>query len=198
MELQVIEAIRAAMKGQETNQIYQAVRQGQMYADFLIVLVSRTNSVILDDSRCRFLQIALLYEELRNVALAGDDEKMVIEWAGRLRNFAKELFSLQRATEMISDSYFDGECILFKDAIEELERQTKITRGIVDSYDRVVVESNQPQLAIASGDFEKLVAQLASKRFSQIVALARSTTLADFGETEAADAITKHQILESE
>ena len=51
VETQVIEAIRAAMKGQEARRIYEAVRQGRMYAGFLIVLVSRTNSVIEHDSR---------------------------------------------------------------------------------------------------------------------------------------------------
>lgn len=117
-----------------------------MYADFLIVLVSRTNSLILDDSRCRWLQIAFLYEELRNAALSGDDDKVVNEWAVRLQGFAKELFSLQRASVLIRDRYFDGECILFKDAIEDLEQQTTAVRGIVDAYDGVAIARNQPEI----------------------------------------------------
>jgi hypothetical protein len=75
VESQVVGAIRGAMKGQEAGRIDRAVRQGQMYADFLILLVSRTNSVILDDSRCRWLQIALLHEQLRNAALSRHDAK---------------------------------------------------------------------------------------------------------------------------
>ncbi len=36
VETLVVDAIRAAMKGQDAGRIHQAVRQGQMYADFLI------------------------------------------------------------------------------------------------------------------------------------------------------------------
>src|SRR5229473_2919526 len=80
VETQVVDAIRAAMRGQETGRIHQVVRQGQMHADFLILLVSRTNSVVLDDSRCRWLQIALLHEQLRSAALSGDDAKALNKW----------------------------------------------------------------------------------------------------------------------
>lgn len=198
VELQVIDAIRAAMKGRETNQIYQAVRQGQMYADFLIVLVSRTNRVILDDSRCRALYIALLYQELRYAALSGDDDELMKEWAGRLRDFAQELFSLRRATELIRDTYFDGECILFKDATEELEQQIRAVRGMVDSYNRVLMDMNRPRSAINSANLDKAVTELASKRATLIVALAKSTMLDDFGETQASKAIANRYILESQ
>jgi len=56
---QVADAIRAAMKGQEPARINQAVRQGQMYADFLVLLVNRTKWAILNDSQVRWLKIAL-------------------------------------------------------------------------------------------------------------------------------------------
>ena len=103
----------------------------------MILLVNRTNSVILDDSRCRWLQIALLYERLRNAALSDDEEKAVNEWAGSLQLFATELFSLQAASELIRDRHFDGECILLKDAIEDLEQQTKIVQQWVGPWCQV-------------------------------------------------------------
>lgn len=59
-----------------------------MYADFLILLVSRTNGVILDDSRCRWFQVALLYKKLRNVAPSEDQEKVVNQWTVLVREFA--------------------------------------------------------------------------------------------------------------
>src|SRR4051812_5771827 len=61
VEKQVVDAIRTAMKRQEPSRINQAVRQGQMQTDFLILLVLRTNSMVLDNSRARSLQIGLLY-----------------------------------------------------------------------------------------------------------------------------------------
>ena len=57
------------MKGQDHGRIHQAALHAQMQTDFLILVVNRTNSVILEDSRSRWLQIALLHERLRNASL---------------------------------------------------------------------------------------------------------------------------------
>jgi hypothetical protein len=198
VETQVINAIRPAMKGQEAGRIHQAVRQAQMYADFLILLVSRTNSVILDDSRCRWLQIALLYEQLRNAALSNDNAKALNKWTGRLRELVTDVCAIQAASELIRDRFFDGECILFSDAIEDLEQQAKIVQTLMRSHDRVVIEAGQPEFATDSDKLQKTVNQLASQRADYIVALAKSKTLDDFDEEEAADAILKPYILEGE
>jgi hypothetical protein len=139
VETQVVEAIRAAMKGQPATRIHQAVRQGQMQADFLILLVSRMNSVIMDDSRCRWLQMALLYEQLRNAALSGADAKALSKWAVRLRGVVTDVCALQAASELIRDRYFDGECILAKDAMEELEQQAKMLQTMMHDHDHVVI-----------------------------------------------------------
>ena len=66
-----------------------------MQADFLILLVSRTNTVIMDDSRCRWLQMALLYEQLCNAALSGHDAKALSQWAVRLRGVVTDVCALQ-------------------------------------------------------------------------------------------------------
>ena len=196
VETQVVDAIRAAMKGQEAARIHQAMRQGQMYADFLILLVSRTNSVIMDDSRCRWLQIALLHEQLRNAALSGHDAKALNKWAVRLRGVVTDVCALQAASELIRDRYFDGECILLKDAIEDLQQQAKIVQTMMHNHDRVVIEAGQPEFATDSDKLQKTVNELASQRADFIVALAKSKTLDDFGEEETADAILKPYILE--
>ncbi len=167
-----------------------------MYADFLILLVSRTNSVILDDSRCRWLQIALLHEQLRSAALSDDDAKDLSKWAARLRGFVTDVCALQAASELIRDRYFDGECILSKDAIEDLEQQAKIVQTMMHNHDRVVIEAGQPEFATDSDKLQKTVNELASQRADYIVALAKSKTLDDFGEEEAADAMLKPYILE--
>jgi hypothetical protein len=194
VETQVVDAIRAAMKGQETSRIHQAVRQGQMCADFLILLVSRTNHVILDDSRCRWLQIALLHEQLRNAALSGDDATTLNEWAVCLRRVVADVCALQAASTLIQDVYFDGECILAKDVIEDLEQQAKIVQTMVRNYDRVVVEAGQPEFATDSHELQQTVDMLASQKADYIVVLAKGKTLDDFGEEEAADSLLKPYI----
>lgn len=191
VESQVVDAICAAMKGQEAGRIHQAVRQGQMYADFLILLVSRTNSVILDDSRCRWLQITLLHEQLRNAALSGHNAKALNKWAVRLRGVVTDVCALQAASELIRDRYFDGECILSKDAIEDLEQQAKIVQTMMHNHDHVVIEAGQPEFATDSDKLQKTINELASQSADCIVAMAKSTTLDDFGEGADADAILK-------
>jgi len=198
VEGQVADAIRAAKKGQDAGRIHQAVRQGQMYADFLILLVSRMNSVILDGSRSHWLQIALLYEQLRNAALIDDEEKTVNEWAVRLRELATELFSLRRASELIQNKYFEGEGILFEDAIEDLAQQTTIVETMMHNYDRVAIEAGRPELATDSENFRKVVADSAFKQAGFIIALAKSKTLDDFGDERGADAVLKPHIFEGE
>lgn len=198
VEGQVIDAIRAAMKGQEASRIHQAARQGQIHVDFLILLVSRTNSVILDDSRCRWLQIALLHEQLRTAALSGHDAKALSKWAVRLRGIVTEVCALQTASRLIQDKHFDGECILSKDAIEDLEQQAKIVQTMMHNHDQVVIEAGQPEFATDSVKLQETVNALASQRADFIVAVAKSQTLDDFGEEEASDAIVKPYILEGE
>jgi hypothetical protein len=194
VERLVVDAIRVAMKGQEPYRINQAVRQGQMQTDFLILLVNRTNSVILDESRCGWLQIALLYERIRSAKVSDDEEKAVNEWAASLRNFAIERLSLQVASEMIRDRYFDGECILLKDTVEDLEQQIEMVRHMMDSYDRVVVETDHPGLATDYDNLRIAVSERASKRAGYVIALAKFKMLDDFGEHEAANAVLKPYI----
>ena len=195
VERLVVDAIQVAMKGQEPARIHQAALHGQMQTDFLILLVNRTNSVILGDSRCCWLQIVLLHERLRNASLSDDEERAVNEWACSLREFAIELFSLQAASELIRDRYFDGAYILLKDAIEDLEQQTKLVQKMMDAYDRVAAEAGQLGVVTDSGSFRAAVSERASGRADYIVALAKSNMLNDFGEDEAANAVLKPYIL---
>jgi hypothetical protein len=194
VERQVMDAIRVAMKGEEPGRIYQAVRQGQMHTDFLILLVLRANSAVLDDGPARSWRIALFYEQLRNAALSG--EEAVPDWIVRLREFATELLSLQSASEMIRNEYFEGETILLKDAIGNLELQTKAVQLMMDAHDRVAIEAGQPELATNSDKHQLAIHDRASRKADYIIALARSKMLHDFDEYEAADRLLKPYILE--
>ena len=193
---QVVDAIRAAMRGKDPEVIHRAIRQGHMHADFLILLVNRTNWVILDDSQVRWLKIAFLHERIQNIDRLDDEEAVVNEWATFVRCIAIDLFSLQAASDLIRDRYFDGECILLKDAIEDLERQTELVQRMMDAYDHVVIDAGQAELASDPDQFRKTISAQASQKADYIVALAKSKMLDDFGEHDAADATIKPYFLE--
>ena len=196
VEARVAEAIRSAMKGKEPNQISQAIRQGQMEADFLILLVNRTNTAILDESQTRWLRIALLYERLRNAALSNDESDWAPTWTVSLRSLAIDVFSLQTACELIREEYFDGVCILLKDAREDLEQQARTVQQLINSSDGLVIDVEQPKRAIDGEALRTTIAERASARAGYIVALAKSKMLDDFGEPEAADAVLRPYFLE--
>ena len=111
------------------------------------------------------------------------------EWACSLREFAIELFSLRTASELIRDKYFDGAYILLKDAIEDVEEQTKVVQKMMDAYDRVAAEAGQTGLVTDSDNLHMAVSQRATERADYIIALAKSKMLDDFGEDEAANAV---------
>jgi hypothetical protein len=190
VEKQVVDAIRAAMRGQEPTRIRQAVRQGQMQADFLILLVNRINAVILNDSQTRGLKIALLYERLRNIAIC-DESEATSEWATYLKAVAVDLLALQKASELIEDKYFDRESILLIDVLDDLQQQTSMMGKMVNAYDAIAVESGRPELVINGEAFQAAVNVRASQTAGYIVALAKSKMLDDFGEHEAADEVIR-------
>jgi hypothetical protein len=151
--------------------------------------VAERNHHVQEFARC--LQIALLYEQLRNAALSDDEEQAVKEWAVRVRDFAIELFSLQRATELIQDKYFDRECILLEDA-KICRRRFRSCRN---GRKRMTASSScKADLATNSEKLQPLINERASKTSSLVTALARSKSLDDFGEPEAADVILRAYI----
>jgi len=107
-----------------------------------------------------------------------------------------ELLSLQAANELICNKYFEGECILLKDVLEELEQQIKMVQNMMEAYDRVAIGAGQPERATNSDTLRKIVSEQASARADYIVALAKSKMLDDFDEPEASDAILKPYFLE--
>jgi hypothetical protein len=190
LSLQVATNIRAAMKGMDSFQIDSAVRQGQMQADFLILLVSETNKVIFDESRCRWLEIALLKEQLRNATLENKGSRLE-EWIAHVRESASNLLALQKASELLSNHHLCGEDMLFKDLREELETQIAHIKQLMDIYDHVAVEMGRPSMVTSVKSFEERVRSLAQQRADTISALAEVKILDDFNEEDAADQICK-------
>ena len=113
-----------------------------------------------------------------------------------LRGFVTDLLSLQAANELICNKYFEGEVILLKDVLEELEQQIRIVKNMMEVYDSIAIAAGQPERATSSESVGKIVSEQTSARADYIVALAKSKMLDDFDEPEAADAILKPYFLE--
>jgi D-alanine-D-alanine ligase-like ATP-grasp enzyme len=129
------------MKGENPVRIQQAVRQAQMETDFLILLVFRTNSLVLDESRSVWPRILGMLTMIFNGVLKDRSDDLE---AG-LREAAAELFALPLVVERIQGRYFQGECILAKDVMEGLDLPVMFLRyfiaDLIDSDEfRSVVE----------------------------------------------------------
>jgi hypothetical protein len=191
---QVVGAIQAAMKGQDPVRIQQAVRQAQMETDFLLLLVFRTNSLVLDQSRSvwpRILGLFTLLTMISNGVLKDRSDDLE---AG-LREAAAELFALPVAVERIQDRYFQGECILTKDVKEDLDWPVVFLRCFIADLDQVLKEDGHPECVIDSDEFRSVVEDKASKKVLYIRALAKSDMLQCFGRAEAARAVLRPYIL---
>jgi hypothetical protein len=190
---QVVAAIQAAMKGQDPVRIQQAARQALMETDFLIVLVNRTNSEVLDQRRDVWFRIALLLAVLTNTVFRDEDSSDELE--AKLPEFAAELFALQLAVERIQARYFAGECILAKDVKESLDQSTMFLRYFLAALDAQLEEDGHPEVVIDSAEFRKVVDDKASRKVLYICDLAKSEMLQNFGRGDAANAVLRPFIL---
>ena len=193
---QVGKAIRTAMKGQDPSSVSRAVRQGQMHADFLVVLAIGTNMAIFEDGERLSLKIALVYQTLRIAALSVDESNWMPAWAAAFRALALDIFSLQEACDLIREKYFDGERILLEDAKEEIEKLANATRQLMVAFDGAVSKFDH-QLAVNCEMFRGVVSARTSTRAEYIAAIAKSKMLEGSGDQEAADAVLRPYLLES-
>jgi hypothetical protein len=96
-----------------------------------------------------------------------------------------------------TDSARAWECILLRDAGEDLQRQRKIVKKMMDAYDRVEIGAGQPEPAIDSHRFQKAINEQAWEKVGYITVLAKSKMLDDFGEQEVASALLMPYVLQS-
>jgi hypothetical protein len=193
VERQVVRAILGAMKGEDAVRIQQAARQAQMEADFLILLVNRTNSLILDQSRSVWLRILALLTMIFNGVLRDKDASDAL--VDGLQEAAAELFALPLAVERIQTRFFDGECVLAKDVKEDLDLPVMILRYFIADLDQELQKDGHPELVFDSDEFRSVVDDKASKKVLYIRALAKSGMLQSFGLREAARAVLRPCIL---
>jgi hypothetical protein len=162
-----------------------------METDFLILLVFRTNSLVLDQSRSVWFRLLVMLTMLFNGVLKDKSDDLE---AG-LREAAAELFALPLAVERIQGRYFDGECILAKDVREGLDLPVMFLRYFVAGLDQELKEDGHPELVVDSEEFRGVVEDKASKKVLCIRSLAKSGMLQSFGLDEAAKAVLRPYIL---
>jgi hypothetical protein len=195
VEREVVGAIQVAMKGQDLVRIHQAARQAKMEADFRILLVLQTNSVVRDQRETSWLRTGLLFTRLH----AGlRDEDASLKLVADMREAAAELFSLKLAVERIQARYFVGECILATGVGESLKLPAMLLRSFLEGLDQEMEVDGHPELGINSAEFRSLVEDKASKKVIYIRALAKSEMLLDFGLLEAARAVLRPYVLGDE
>ncbi|HEY7095729.1 MAG TPA: hypothetical protein VH437_03335 [Terriglobales bacterium] len=192
---QVANNIRSAMKGKEAHQVANAVRQGQMQADFLILLVNRTNAAILNETQVRWLKIALLHERLRVLCLSDAGLDLMLDWVRSMRTVAIDFLAVEASAKLIQQQYFERESVLLRDAIADIQEQTKRLMHMVETCDKIALEHGAIELARDHAAFSAAIELMATEKAELIVALARSKMLDDFGEPEAADALIKPYFL---
>jgi len=195
IENQAAAATRNAMRGQESSRIDKAVLQTRMDTDFLIMLVSRTLSVIQDCS----LRGWLLFTSALMTGLlekqAGDGEADEVET--NLRRAVVELLSVSGAVERIQNQYFDGKCILPKDFKMELEEDTMGLECLIKGVDKDL-KADRHFERMDTGEFRAEVDTKASETARRIAALAKSCVFERFGMPEKANAVLKPYVLADE
>jgi hypothetical protein len=164
-----------------------------MEADFLILLVFWTNSVVDDCCHTGWRRIGLFFQRLANPGLLDEDGSHDLE--ADLREAAAELFSIQAAVERIQATYFAGECILAKDVRESLDMPIMFLRYFLADLNKELGKDVHPELVIDSVEVRSVVDDRASKKLRYIRDLAKSQMLQHFGRGEAARALLIPYIL---
>ncbi len=188
ISLQVAATIQAAMKNHDPMLVQRAVREGQMEADFLIRLAYQTNDAILKDSRLRWFQIGFLFERLR----LGESDELLLN----LVDLGMELQSLKYAIHQISRKYFDGECVLLRDAREVFNIQLTLMELFLAGVAEELREAGASRALTELEKRRELTTAHGERQFGQLVAMAKSTVFRDFGNPWAARAVLKPYLRE--
>jgi hypothetical protein len=181
------------MKGHNPDRIQRAARQARMEADFLILLVSRTNSAVVDQCENFWLGIGSFLIRLHGESMRDEDSRNEI--VDELRTAALYLFSIELAIERIQSLHFDGECILTKDVQEGLELPRAMLRHYIACIDQELQELGQSELAVDTAEFRKSVSNKSEEKVRFLCALAKSVMLQDFGHGEEANAVLRPFVL---
>ncbi len=126
-------SVRDAMKYQAKNVIDRAVSQACGEAAILFTLVLNVNVGILNDSKANTLQAALLAEQLKGILL-NNKRTSLFSWRVRVMAYTGELLRTQTAIEIISDKFFEGHQILYRDAAENLTSNIETINQIINVY----------------------------------------------------------------
>jgi len=185
-------AVRESLgkQGVEAQSIEHAVREAQKQTDCLVVLIRDLHRVVTLECIVNPPYILLLHEKFRRLlehfVHSEKFEPMSWEiWRSILIQRLSCMWRLKETIAGVSEKYFDHHPLLFPedaetfnsqiDALEELAKHYNSFKGGFPGW--TAIESG----ALACSLHEQVLAEVEER-----VARARSTTLEDFGESEAA------------
>lgn len=177
-------------QGMKAQLIMHFAREARKETDFLIVLVRDMQKEVRHECLLNTPYILLLCEKLKRMlehfTLQNKFEPEMWElWRGVLILRLRTLQLLKEIIGTISERYFDHQPLLFREDTTDFERHIGILEEFVKHYNSLKGELpvwTAIELNARASDFRKQVSYGMRIR----VANAKSTTLEDFGELEAA------------
>ena len=182
-------------QGMKPEKIRQVVREAQKQTDFLIVLIRNLHHYVWWECTLNPPYILLLYERFeRLVEQCVHRDKLEPKawdlWRAVLMRRLFAMWQVKNTIEGISVRYYDGHQLLFAENESELNQQIESLEKLAKHYNRLA--KDVPSLtAINMGRHSSSVQKRALDQVGELIAIAKSTTLDDFGEHEAASKILK-------
>ena len=202
-------AIRAELRREEPERIDAAVRQAQKEADFLMLLATETEHMVLERVLNHSTQIDLATEQLHNAELRSalkatelmqqsglqsgkmdarkteaTKEKIVREatreYTPGTRNAAMSVLGDKLMCDMIRHAYFDGQPIMLEWFAATLEDAAQRAEELIASHDQRAEEK------IEGEEFRSKVRTLATWQAKMFEVRAKIRMLGEFGEYEEA------------
>jgi hypothetical protein len=180
-------------RGNRPEVARQAAYEAQKQTDFLIVLVKELTQAVNLERRVNAPYILLLFEKLdRMLEQFAQSKKFnptIWElWRATLIERLYSMWQLRDTIDTISEKYYDGQPLLFPEQANNLAIQVRDLEESAKRYNRL--KGRLPAWraidldALASAIREHVLAEVEER-----VAIAKSKSLEDFGESEAASKI---------
>ena len=133
---QVETALVNRMRGEPVEKIQKTVRDSVRDTAFLFFLHFQITQHFDYESRSIALTGPLLLERASNALLrlhtVPASEDQASDWREDLTSHATEIFTLKAATEQLAKRYFEGNQVLWRDSVEQLDNSIQLLNLIFD------------------------------------------------------------------
>lgn len=173
----------------------QVAREARKETDFLILLVWVLPRDVEEESRLNAPYVLLLFEKFHSmleefVRCDRFKPKMWKMWRAVLMLRLETMCKLSQTVDRISETYFDSQPLVFPEQSSDLDRHIHYLEDLAKAYNSLhgsIPDWTPIEIdALASSIREDVLAEV-DKR----VVMAKSRSLNDFGESEAADKLMK-------